>query len=197
MPGRYALALDGTDLPLPRSDFAWMQLRCRGNEVAGDVRASVAELPLENSGVSVVVLRHALEMCADAEGLMHEALRVLAPGGLLLVAAIHPLSLWHPWLGRRAREAGQHFTPHMPQRWCSRCVDAGVEVESVQRIGRTVPWRARRETDFRDGVMGAAFLLQARKRRSTGNALRDLPQHRARAAAPATTRAGAARRLSA
>lgn len=51
-------------------------------------------LPLQSNSVDVVIVNHALEFSHDPRGVLREAVRVLRPGGHLLLLGFQPLSLW-------------------------------------------------------------------------------------------------------
>ncbi len=51
-------------------------------------------LPLQNDSVDVVLLNHCLEFSHDPRGVLREAVRVLRPGGHILLLGFQPASLW-------------------------------------------------------------------------------------------------------
>lgn len=51
-------------------------------------------LPLQNDSVDVVIVNHVLEFSHDPRGVLREAVRVLRPGGHLLLLGFQPISLW-------------------------------------------------------------------------------------------------------
>ena len=51
-------------------------------------------LPLQNDSVDVVIVNHMLEFSHDPRGVLREAVRVLRPGGHLLLLGFQPISLW-------------------------------------------------------------------------------------------------------
>ncbi len=81
----------------------WATVRVSGAVLGGDVHASGLEaLPFADEAFGVVLLRHALETTARQDNLLDEAIRVLAPGGMLAITGIHPVGLWSPWVAVRA-----------------------------------------------------------------------------------------------
>ncbi|MDP5003482.1 MAG: class I SAM-dependent methyltransferase, partial [OM182 bacterium] len=67
---------------------------------AGDVGNNVGlfsdprALALQNESIDVVVLQHALEFTASSRAVLREAVRVLRPGGHIVLITFQPLSLW-------------------------------------------------------------------------------------------------------
>ncbi|MDA1245181.1 MAG: class I SAM-dependent methyltransferase [Proteobacteria bacterium] len=51
-------------------------------------------LALQSDSIDVVVLHHELEFSADSRAVLREAVRVLRPGGHIVLIAFNPLSLW-------------------------------------------------------------------------------------------------------
>ncbi|HET7268541.1 MAG TPA: methyltransferase domain-containing protein [Oleiagrimonas sp.] len=145
---------------LPRMG-CWTHLRMSGHEYAGDVRARVDEsLPFADETFRVVVLSHVLEWTPHAADLLEEAIRVLAPEGLLAVTAFHPFSAWTPWLLCRRAPRPMLIAPAwLRQRLASQAMLA----PSIHRCGAPLP--------ARHGVsaaawLGGGFVLIARKRRA-------------------------------
>ncbi|MGP1665508.1 MAG: class I SAM-dependent methyltransferase, partial [Rhodanobacter sp.] len=106
-PGAYGLMLNACDEPLPRvypGLACWATLRVCGRVYQGDLWAAADEsLPFIDESFALVVLRHALEVVPFAPAVLAEAVRTLAPGGLLAVTGVHPVSGWTPWLCWRMR----------------------------------------------------------------------------------------------
>ena len=55
--------------------------------------AELEELPFQTASLDAVVLHHALETVADPRVALREAVRVLTPGGRLIIAGFNPWSL--------------------------------------------------------------------------------------------------------
>lgn len=81
--------------------------------VGPQVQQAVArneELPLSEDSMDVVLIHHALDFSADSHKLLREAVRVLRPGGKLILLGFNPVSAWGvrklfgrseaPWSGR-------------------------------------------------------------------------------------------------
>ncbi|WHZ18899.1 MAG: hypothetical protein OJF55_001048 [Rhodanobacteraceae bacterium] len=154
MAGTHALLLDGTNLPLPAAPgvACWTRLSPHGSGSGweGPLRADEDALPFGDESFCVVLVRFAA--VADPETLAAELARVLAPHGVLLVADLHPRSLWH------AGEA--------PGRWERALRRAGLDVLPAVRCG--APWpRARGAAGMPHWLvrgMGGAWVVEARRR---------------------------------
>ncbi|OGT55606.1 MAG: hypothetical protein A3E01_16665 [Gammaproteobacteria bacterium RIFCSPHIGHO2_12_FULL_63_22] len=115
-----------------------------GQGLAGQVRCRDAELPIENSSLSLVYALFVLESSADPEALMHEIARVLKPEGVALVISLNPWSLarlrwWSPhsrgtpvsYVERLAGDAGldpvrcRHIGPFWPNAKAALTAEAG------------------------------------------------------------------------
>jgi SAM-dependent methyltransferase len=191
--GRWGLLLSAHDQdvlpPTPMLD-RWMRLRAGGALIHGDVQARADEpLPFADDAFRVVVLSHALEVVSHPYSMLDEAVRVLAPGGLLAVTGFHPVSLWTPWLWWHGRqEADVALT--WPGTWSHRLSGHGMDPYALRRIGGLAPWRA--ATGARSGAARGAFLLLAGKRRAAVTPIR-FPPVRARPVVPASWAPGARR----
>jgi SAM-dependent methyltransferase len=141
----------------------WTRLGVTGRHLGGDVRASALEpLPFIDDAFDLVLLRHALEMAPLAPDLLGEIVRCLAPGGMLALTGVHPISGWAPWWRWRMRGADVHLnTPMQLGGWLRQ---AALQIERVQRVGRLWPAGS---TDVHAAAhpLGGAYLLLARKRR--------------------------------
>ena len=148
----------------------WVRLCVQQGRYAGDLRAATDEpLPFTDDAFELVLLRHALEVVAQADDLLAEAVRVLAPGGILALTGVHPVSGWAPWFHWRAR--GAHRVLKMPLQLRHRLLQAGLEIERVQRVGHLWPGA----TATHPGSLGGGYVLLARKRRRAITPLRLKP----------------------
>ena len=169
--GTHALLVSASTLDAPPALpmlGSWVRLWAQGGRYDGDLRAATDEaLPFVDDAFELVLLRHSLEVVVLAADLLAEAVRVLAPGGVLVVTGVHPISAWAPWFCWRAR--GAHRAMQMPMRLRRRLRQAGLEIERVQRVGRSWP----RVGGARPGeAMGGGYVLLARKRRRASTPLR-------------------------
>lgn len=60
----------------------------------GSAVADFAELPLSCGSIDAVVLHHALDFSSQPHAVLREAVRVLMPGGHIVILGFNPLSLW-------------------------------------------------------------------------------------------------------
>lgn len=151
----------------------WTSLRLDGDRYHGDVRAAADEsLPFVDDAFDLAVLRHVLEVAPDASALFDEAIRVLAPGGLLVLTGVHLFSAWAPWFYWRTR--GKSRTLQMPLRLGHELRQAGLQIERMQRVGRS--WPGQQMGGSASGnVFGGGYVLIARKRRPMPLPLRIKP----------------------
>lgn len=153
--GTHALCLDGIAMPMPGLPGigCWTGLHAGIDAHAwnGAVRASITGLPFENEAFCAVLVRFAQGLVPD-DSHARELARVLAPHGTLLMADLHPHSLWH---------AGA-----APGRWVRALRDAGLEVAPIVRCG--APWPRRHGAagvpEWLVRGAGGAWLLEARRR---------------------------------
>ncbi len=151
----------------------WTSLQLSEGCFTGDLQAAADEpLPFIDDAFELVLLRHALEVAPLPSGLLDEAVRVLAPGGVLVLTGMHPFSGWSPWCcwhARRKRPALQ-----MPWRLRRQLELAGMTIEQLQRVGSVWPGgkTARRTLA---GAFGGGYVLVARKRRRLATPLRLKP----------------------
>jgi SAM-dependent methyltransferase len=169
----------------------WVHLHLESDRCAGDLHARVDEpLPFVDGAFGLVLLSHALEVAPDPRSLLHEAARVLAPGGMLALTGMHPASGWLPWLLWRGGRGVNLESPLRIGHWLR-----GVElnVERVQRVGPM--WPSSSVAPHHGGPLGGGYLLIARKRRQAVAPIRLRP--RVIAAAPVAGLAPGARRSAA
>ena len=153
---------------------SWTRLWASEDRYRGDLHAMADEpLPFVDDAFELVLLRHALEVVPTPAAVLAEAVRVLAPGGVLVVTGVHPLSGWAPWFWWRTRGGKQAL--QMPLRLSHGLQQAGLKIERAQRVGHT--WPAGMEAAGPTGVnaWGGAYVLLARKRRRMATPLRIKP----------------------
>lgn len=158
--------------PLPLLG-CWTRIRLAGERYEGDLTARVDEpLPFLDESFELVVLRHALEATTVPQPMLEEAIRVLSPGGVLVLSGVHPVSLWTPWMVWRSRS--RRLRLHMPLQlgeWLRR---ASMQVDSVRRVGHAWPggvggWPALQ-------AVGGGYVVLARKRRQAITPVRLVPK---------------------
>lgn len=189
--GLLVSAIGQDHLPAVPMLSCWTRLAITGAEYAGDVIGRVEEpLPFLDEAFELVVLRHALEAAVAPTMLLDEVLRVLAPGGVIAVSGLHPISLWVPWLAWRTRR--QRMRLHMPLQlgeWLRR---RGLQVEWVRRLGPA--WPLAEGSMGLEEALGGAYVLMARKRSRAATPLRLVPRP-LRAPADARLAPGARRNI--
>ena len=129
-------------------------------------------LPFIDDAFELVLLRHALEVAPLPAALLDEAVRVLAPGGVLALTGVHPFGGWSPWFYWRMR--GKSPALQMPWRLRRRLELAGLMIEQVQRVGSMWPSLAATRQAVA-GALGGGYVLVARKRRHLVTPLRLKP----------------------
>jgi len=152
-----AAADDGP--PNPPYLGQWVTLRLAEGRFQGDVSACADEpLPFVDGAFDLILLRHALELAPLS---LDEIVRVLVPGGLLVLTGVSPLSGWTPWWLWRTRGGAAHA--RSPIQLAARLRRSEVQVERVQRVGTWLPL-ASAVPGRAHGWLGGGYVLVARKR---------------------------------
>jgi SAM-dependent methyltransferase len=165
------LSAGGEDPPALPLLACWAHMHVDGERYGGDVVAAPAEpLPFVDDAFELVWLRHALEVVAAPHEVLKEAMRVLAPGGTLVVAGMHPVSAWSPWFYRVTRGQPQRrLLAPMTVRHLLR--QGGLELASQRRVGGIWP-SAGHGSSPGGKWCGGSYVLVATKRRAALTPLR-------------------------
>lgn len=146
-PGPQTCAVEGRGLHLTR----------RGDELSGPMRCG-CPLPLPSEAFGAVVMQHVAGGREEDRALLHEAARVLVPGGHLWLLVLNPLTAY------RWRWRGSGIASAEPLVWRRRLRDAGLAPDAVSR-GVGPSWRIAPCVDAQDGPgLRAAFVLRGQKR---------------------------------
>lgn len=171
--GTHALLLTAAaDEVAPSSPLlgCWITLRFSHRLYTGDVIASTDHaLPFIDDAFQLVLMQHALEVVPAPAAVLEDALRTLAPGGVLVLTGLHPLSAWSPWFWWRGRRSTQRL--RFPLGLRRILVGAGMEVERLSRVGKSWPGKSSRFA-MSDHIFGGGYVLVARKRRHNITRLR-------------------------
>jgi SAM-dependent methyltransferase len=162
--GTHGLLLDGMAMAVPAvaGVARWTRLlpAAGGAGWEGPLRADADVLPFANESFCAVLVRFAANACVEADALAAELARVLAPHGTLLIADLHPRSLWQ--------------TGAAPGPWERALRRAGLEVSPAVRCGS--PWRRARGAagmpHWLVRGMGGAWVIEAHRRSSAAIPLR-------------------------
>ena len=162
--GTHALLLDATKGEMPPALpmlGCWARLYVDQRTYRGDLLAATSEpLPFSDDVFDLVLLRHALDVSPAASAMLVEAVRVLAPAGVLALAGVHPFSAWTPWLYWQAR--GRSIRLSLPSQLQRVLRREGLEIELAQRVGRSWPGLEALDSKARN-VFGGGYVLTARK----------------------------------
>lgn len=171
--GTHALLLTAAAGDVPPSSpllGCWMTLHFNKNRYTGDVIAAANEpLPFIDEAFQVVLIHHVLEVTSAPVAVLDDSLRMLAPGGVLVITGLHPISAWSPWFWWRGRRTVQRL--HFPLGLNGTLLGAGMEVERMTRVGRSWPARSS-TTGLPNNIFGGGYVLVARKQRQTTTRLR-------------------------
>lgn len=147
----------------------WTRLHRHGNGLAGDLRCLPDSLPFENDSMQLIVARHIVDVLGPGSGIEAELARILAPGGMLFLFGLNPLSPWRFWLSRQVRHG--LLLPDYSSSGRVRSALVGCKLSIVRRefLGGAWPGNSRDASLTDSGPAGAiwegAWLLAARKQR--------------------------------
>lgn len=168
--GTHGLFLDAIGLPAPAVTgiACWTTLSPASGETGwrGPLRTRLDPLPFADDSFCAVLVCFPDAEAVDAS-FASELARVLAPHGKLLVAGLHPRSLWHRGTA--------------PRPWERALRRAGLDVLPAARFG--APWPRTRGADGLPGWLvrstGGAWILEARRSVLAVLPLRKRTRHRA------------------
>lgn len=147
----------------------WTRLYLQGDGFGGDLRCSPDSLPFESDSMQLIVARHVGDMLDPGSGLEAELARVLAPGGMLLLFGLNPLSPWRFWLSRQVRQGWRLPGYRSPGRMRRTLDDCKLSIVAREFLGGAWPNLTLQTPLPEDRRMGAvwegAWLLAARKQR--------------------------------
>lgn len=79
--------------------------------LAGDARCPFDALPWSADSFQLVIARHVVDALPADSGIEAELVRVLAPGGVLMVSGLNPISPWRLWWSRSWRNGQRVPSP--------------------------------------------------------------------------------------
>ncbi len=163
--GRHGLLL--CSAPQDRSPASpllghWVRMQVAGLRWQGDLDAAADEpLPFLDEAFDLLLLLHVFEGVPEPKGLVDEAMRVLAPGGMLMACGVHPRSLWAPWFYWRSRGCGLRLAS--PERLAGWLRGGGLLIERIRRLGQ--PWPSGEAHTWPGHMLGGGYVLTAHKPR--------------------------------
>jgi hypothetical protein len=147
-------------------DPAWIALAASApGKIAGPVTAERAALPFLDGSVARLVVQHGLEDEAVPTAFLGECVRVLAPGGELVLFSFDPMSLWHPWLLAQARRRHEVLRLRLGSRLMALVRRLGLSDVEFHAIGPRWPGGRRGEgAPASGGSLRGAYAICAIKR---------------------------------
>ncbi|MBN8482281.1 MAG: methyltransferase domain-containing protein [Xanthomonadales bacterium] len=147
---------------LPASRPGSCSLHVAGNALSGAASCGPAQLPWPAASFDLVIVRHALDALPAECGLEAELVRVLAPGGHLLLSGFNRFSPWRLWMAGRA-EPGRPVPRSAGIAQAADVLQArGLDVIGRDFLGGHWP-RAAAHAHVRSSRWQAAWLLSARR----------------------------------
>jgi len=128
--GRGARAISATERIVV--DAASGMLRQAYRRGLQAVQGDAAKLPIEDGSADAVLIVDAFHHMPDRDGVISSASRVLAPGGVLVVADFDPSTMRGRALVAAERLVGFGSQFDTPDRLCDRMADAGLSATIVE-----------------------------------------------------------------
>ena len=133
----------------------WVNVDCQ-DRWSTDVLSDIRSMPMfKDSSAGIVVLHQVLEHfgCGEADGVIRECQRILAPGGSLIVTVPNLLALVKGWISRRIDT--QIFLTSMYGAYMGDEADRhrwqydAMTLDKAMRDSVTEPWREVKPFDYR------------------------------------------------
>ncbi|MHC1481141.1 class I SAM-dependent methyltransferase [Frateuria aurantia] len=139
----------------------WVSLQITASGCHGELRLDAAmPLPFIEESFDVIWLKHALDRHPHPAQLLASSVRLLAPGGTLLVSGLHPFGGWAPWWWLRGGAGTQLHAPWLLQLALRL---SGLPVFGQWRQGSSWP-RAGADQERRNRLGGAYMLIVKKER---------------------------------
>lgn len=161
--------------------------------LAGSLHCTTDQLPFASDSFKLILVQHAAESVATPEFFSAELARVLAPEGVALILGFNTCSAWRPWLAlQQRRMSGSTLHLQSPRLWATQLARYDIEVMQTHYLGPFLPHVSNAPTMQNNTVPSlhwftrfrGAYVLLARKRRSTLTPLRLRKPQRKRALPP-------------
>ncbi len=160
------LLTPGTPVEIPWHSVV---LRAHERDVGGCVKANAAALPFLDDCWPRIVLQHALDVRGESLQLLREAVRILVPGGELLLFGFSPYSPW-VWREWGAKPRFRHdVRPHLPGRLRALVERLGLAAIELRGFGPRMGGAISRIGA--DGLAGARALYMLRARKHSQQAI--------------------------
>ena len=145
---------------------AWIVLTAsEPGRVSGPLVAARASLPFADDSIARLVVQHGLDDEASPSAFLGDCVRVLAPGGELVLFSFDPMSLWHPWLRAQARRRREVLRMRLGSRLVALVRRLGLSEAEIHAIGPRWPGvRGGDGTPAWGGTLRAAYAVCAVKR---------------------------------
>ncbi|MEO8011598.1 MAG: methyltransferase domain-containing protein [Dokdonella sp.] len=127
------------------------RLHVAADGLAGDACCPPDALPWAADSFQVVIARHVVDALPADSGIEAELVRVLAPGGVLMLCGLNPLSPWRLWWSRSWRNGDRVPIPRHVASMQRTLENSGMSMLDQQFIGGVWP---RSDDESRVGAKG-------------------------------------------